>query len=61
MIRSFEKKRISANQAAIDSYFSRARKIVADWGAELETMPKIKHNWLFQRYWQGYHRLNGTG
>jgi len=61
MIQFLEEKRITANQAAIDSYFSRARKIVADWGAELEAMPKIKHGWLYQRYWQGYHRLNGTG
>ena len=54
-------KSVTANQAAIDSYFSRARKIVDDWGAELEAMPKIKHDWFFHRYWQGYHKLNGTG
>jgi dipeptidase len=61
MLQSIEEQHVTVNQAAIDSYFGRARKIVDEWGAELEAMPKIKHNWFFQRYWQGYHRLNGTG
>jgi len=58
MIPALEEKHTTVNQAAIDSYFNRARKIVADWGSELETMPKIKHGWLFQRYWQEFNRLN---
>ncbi|MDD5647957.1 MAG: hypothetical protein PHY03_03385, partial [Dehalococcoidia bacterium] len=61
MIPSIEEKRVPLNQAAIDNYFSRARKIVTDWGAELESLPKIKHGWLYRRYWQGYHKLNMTG
>jgi secernin len=59
MISSVEKGRSSLKQGAVDKYFGKARDIVRDWGAELDSLEVKKPKWLFRRYWQGYNKLNG--
>ena len=60
MIQDLEGNKITPNQAAIDSYFARARETVEDWAKELEILPKIRHDWIYRLYWQGYSRLNAV-
>ena len=60
MLQALEEMHSTFNQAAADKYFSRARNIVSDWGASLDTMPEASTGWLYSRYWQGYSKLNGT-
>ena len=35
-----------------------ARAIVSGHGEELQSLPAIKHGWLYSRYWQGFNKLN---
>ncbi len=59
MLKSVEDAGATLNQAAVNEYFGKARSIVREWGGKLDGMPKTKPGWLFQRYWQGYNKLNG--
>jgi dipeptidase len=59
MLKSAEGAGAALNQAAVNGYFGKARSIVREWGAKLDGMPETKPGWLFQRYWQGYNKLNG--
>lgn len=58
MLKDVEGSGAPPNQAAIDKYFSRARAIVSGHGEELTSLPQIKHGWLYNRYWQGFNKLN---
>jgi hypothetical protein len=49
----------SLNQSTINANFGKVRSIVREWGSKLDDMPETKPGWLFQRYWQGYNKLNG--
>ena len=60
MLRETEGAGNPPNQAAIDKYFSRARAIVSGHGEELASLPAIKHGWLYNRYWQGFNKLNAV-
>ncbi len=59
LISSVEGGKVALNQATVDEYFARARKITRDWSATLDSLPPTKLNWFFRCYWQGYNKLNG--
>ena len=59
MISSMENGRVLLNQGTVDKYFTKARTVVKNWGAKLDSLPLTKPKWLFRRYWQGYNKLNG--
>lgn len=60
MLEALEDMNLTFNQATADKYFTRARNIVNDWGASLDAMPETSTGWLYNRYWQGYSKLNGA-
>jgi secernin len=59
MLKSVEGAGATLSQAAVNGYFGKARSIAREWGGKLDGMPETKPGWLFQRYWQGYNKLNG--
>ncbi len=59
MLAAVEGGRVSLTQDTVDRYFAKARDIIGDWGARLDSLPVKKPNLLFRRYWQGYNKLNG--
>lgn len=60
MLQALEGMNSTFNQTAADKYFSRARNMVSDCGASLDAMPETSTGWLYNRYWQGYSKLNGA-
>jgi len=59
IISSVENGRVPLNQDTVDKYFTKARTMVKNWGAKLDSLPLTKPKWLFRRYWQSYNKLNG--
>ena len=59
MLKDVEGAGETLNQATVNGYFGKARSIVREWGGMLDGMPETKPGWLFQRYWQGYNKLDG--
>ena len=60
MLQDIEGAGTPPNQAAIDRYFSRAGAIVRTHGDEIKSLPTIKLGWLYNRYWQGFNKLNAV-
>jgi dipeptidase len=59
MLNVLESRHVVVNQATVDAGFNKAREIVKDWGAGLDTLQPTGTGILYRGYWNGFNKLNG--